>query len=107
MAGQRKPRPTRGSAPYSPISNPPRYVSDATGRAVEVVLSYADYRELLRLLARHADWETLPPQPPAAGRAPVLARALAGTRRRRYRGRPYLRVRTGRPPPPGTPATGF
>ena len=61
MAGQRKPRPKRGSTPYTPVSNPPRYVSDATGRAVEVVLSYADYQELLRLLARHADWETLPP----------------------------------------------
>jgi len=61
MAGQRKPRPKRRSVPYSPVSNPPRYVSDATGRAVEVVLSYADYQELLRLLARHADWETLPP----------------------------------------------
>jgi hypothetical protein len=61
VAGQRKPRSKRESAPYSPVSNPPRYVSDATGRAVEVVLSYSDYQELLRLLARHADWEMLPP----------------------------------------------
>lgn len=61
MAGQRKPRPKRQTVPYSPVSHPPRVVSDATGRAVEVVLSYADYQELLRLLARHADWETLPP----------------------------------------------
>lgn len=61
MAEHRKPRPKREPAPYSPVANPPRFVSDATGRAVEVVLSYSDYQELLRLLARHADWETLPP----------------------------------------------
>jgi hypothetical protein len=60
MAEQRKPRPKGDTAPYSPVHNPPRFVSDATGRAVEVVLSYSDYEELLRLLARHADWETLP-----------------------------------------------
>jgi len=61
MAGQRKPRPRRETVSYSPVSHPPRFVSDTTGRAVEVVLSYADYQELLRRLARHADWETLPP----------------------------------------------
>jgi len=61
MTEQRKPRPKRGNVPYAPVTLPPRFVSDATGRAVEVVLSYSDYQELLRLLARHADWETLPP----------------------------------------------
>ncbi len=61
MAEQRKPRPKRERAHYSQVTSPPRFVSDATGRAVEVVLSYGDYQELLRLLARHADWETLPP----------------------------------------------
>jgi hypothetical protein len=61
MAGQRKPRPKGEGVPYSPITRPPRFVSDATGHAVEVILSYGDYQELLRLLARHADWETLPP----------------------------------------------
>jgi hypothetical protein len=61
VAEQRKPRPKRGNVPYVPVARPPRFVSDATGRAVEVVLSYSEYQELLRLLARHADWETLPP----------------------------------------------
>ena len=61
MAEQRKPRPEGKNVPYAPVVHPPRFVSDATGRAVEVVLSYGDYQELLRLLARHADWETLPP----------------------------------------------
>jgi hypothetical protein len=35
----------------------PRLVSDENGRTVEVILGYEDYRSLL---ARHADWETLP-----------------------------------------------
>jgi len=61
MAGQRKPRSKRETVSYSNVSHPPRFVSDATGRTLEVVLPYADYQELLRLLARHADWETLPP----------------------------------------------
>lgn len=39
---------------------PPRLVSDEKGRVVEVILGYEDYRGLLRLLARHADWDTLP-----------------------------------------------
>lgn len=61
MAEQRKPRQKRANLPYSPSTHPPRFVSDATGRAVEVVLSHSDYQELLRLLAHHVDWETLPP----------------------------------------------
>jgi hypothetical protein len=36
-------------------------VSDEKGRVVEVILGYEEYRSLLRLVARHADWETLPP----------------------------------------------
>jgi hypothetical protein len=36
-------------------------VSDEKGRVVEVILGHEDYRSLLRLVARHADWETLPP----------------------------------------------
>jgi len=28
---------------------------------VEVILSYDDYARFLRILAAHADWETLPP----------------------------------------------
>ncbi len=61
MAMQRKPRRKHATAAYSPVASPPRFVSDATGRAVEVVLSYADYQELLRLIASHVDWQTLPP----------------------------------------------
>jgi hypothetical protein len=61
MAGQRKPRPKRPTVSYSSVSRPPRFVSDATGRTLEVVLPYTEYQELLRLLARHADWETLSP----------------------------------------------
>jgi hypothetical protein len=61
MAGQRKPRPKRQTVSYPSVSHPPRFVSDATGRTLEVVLPYAGYQELLRLLARHTDWEMLPP----------------------------------------------
>jgi len=61
MAGQRKPRPKRQTVSYSSVSHAPRFVSDATGRTLEVVLPNTEYQELLRLLARHADWETLPP----------------------------------------------
>lgn len=61
MAGQRKPRSKRQTVFYSSVSHLPRFVSDAAGRTLEVVLPYTDYQELLRLLARHADWETLPP----------------------------------------------
>ncbi|MDR7420653.1 MAG: hypothetical protein QN178_17270 [Armatimonadota bacterium] len=39
----------------------PRFVQDDQGRIVEVILSYDDYARLLRVLAEHADWETLPP----------------------------------------------
>ncbi len=61
MAGQRKRRPKRRAVSYPSVSHAPRFVSDATGRTLEVVLPYAEYQELLRLLARHVDWETLPP----------------------------------------------
>lgn len=61
MAGQRKPRPKRETVSRSSVSHPPRFVSDATGRTLEVVLPCTEYQELLRLVARHADWETLPP----------------------------------------------
>lgn len=63
MAGPRKARPKRPIVSYSSssASHAPRFVSDATGRTLEVVLPYTEYQELLRLLARHADWDALPP----------------------------------------------
>lgn len=42
------------------LKRPPRLVQTEQGDVVEVVLSYEDYRGLLRILAAHADWETLP-----------------------------------------------
>lgn len=40
--------------------HPPRFVQNDQGELVEVILSYEDYKGLLRILATHADWETLP-----------------------------------------------
>lgn len=39
----------------------PKTVHNERGETVEVILSYAEYRTLLRLLADCADWELLPP----------------------------------------------
>ena len=43
------------------LSTPPRLVSDQSGNVVEVILDYRDYKQYLRVLAQHADWEALPP----------------------------------------------
>jgi hypothetical protein len=43
------------------LSIPPRLVSDQSGNVVEVILDYRDYKQYLRVLAQHADWEALPP----------------------------------------------
>ena len=51
----------RVAEPPVTLSTTPRLVSDEKGRVVEVILGYEEYRNLLRLVARHADWETLPP----------------------------------------------
>jgi len=51
----------RVAEPTPTLSAPPRLVSDAQGRVVEVILDYGDYSQFLRILARHADWESLPP----------------------------------------------
>jgi hypothetical protein len=40
---------------------PPKIVHDHQGEAVEVILSYQDYKTFLRALATYADWEELPP----------------------------------------------
>ena len=45
----------------SALSQLPHVVHDAQGQAVGVILPYADYQALLRLLASDADWESLPP----------------------------------------------
>jgi hypothetical protein len=37
-----------------------RMVSDENGRLLEVTLGSAEYKDILRTLARSADWETLP-----------------------------------------------
>ena len=37
-----------------------RMVSDENGRLLEVILGSAEYKDILRTLARSADWETLP-----------------------------------------------
>lgn len=42
-------------------THPPRFVHNERGEIVEVILSLEDYRAFLRVLAAHADWETLPP----------------------------------------------
>ncbi|WP_447977309.1 hypothetical protein [Candidatus Nitrospira bockiana] len=43
------------------LLHPPRFVQNEQGEIVEVIVSYEDYRQFLRTLAAHADWETLPP----------------------------------------------
>lgn len=60
----KRPRPytaDRVAEPPIALSTPPRLVSDERGQVVEVILNYADYERFLRVLAQHADWETLPP----------------------------------------------
>lgn len=60
----KRPRPqgaNRVAEPPVTLSAPPRLVSDEKGQVVEVILNYADYKNFLRVLAQHADWETLPP----------------------------------------------
>lgn len=43
------------------VLHPPRFVQNEQGEIVDVIVSYDDYRQFLRTLAAHADWETLPP----------------------------------------------
>lgn len=40
---------------------PPRTIHNASGKLEGVILDYQEYQRLLRLLARYADWEELPP----------------------------------------------
>lgn len=42
------------------LLHPPRFVQNEQGEIVDVIVSYDDYRQFLRTLAAHADWETLP-----------------------------------------------
>ena len=39
---------------------PPRTILDENGALSGVILSVADYKSFLQLLAKHADWERLP-----------------------------------------------
>jgi hypothetical protein len=39
---------------------PPRLIYDEEGKVIGVILAYSDYQTFLRVLARHADWESLP-----------------------------------------------
>jgi hypothetical protein len=57
----RNPSVNPGRASAAVVSAPPRLVSDEKGQIVEVILGYEEYRNLLRLLAKHADWDTLSP----------------------------------------------
>lgn len=43
------------------LLHPPRFVQNEQGEIIDVIVSYDDYRQFLRTLAAHADWETLPP----------------------------------------------
>lgn len=43
------------------LLHPPRFVQNERGEIVDVIVSYDDYRQFFRVLAAHADWETLPP----------------------------------------------
>lgn len=61
MAQDQTRAPKQEAATSLGLSSPPRLVSDANGQVVEVILDYADYKHFLRVLAKHADWETLPP----------------------------------------------
>lgn len=61
MAQDETRTPKREPATSLTLSSPPRLVSDANGQVVEVILDYADFKHFLRVLARHADWEMLPP----------------------------------------------
>lgn len=40
---------------------PPRTILDENGQQTGVILSVADYRTFLKMLATYADWEKLPP----------------------------------------------
>jgi hypothetical protein len=61
MSKPRRRHRSQVAEPPPTLSAPPRLVSDAQGRVVEVILDYSDYLRFLRILARHADWEALPP----------------------------------------------
>ena len=39
---------------------PPRLIYDEQGQVIGVILAYGDYQTYLRILARYADWESLP-----------------------------------------------
>ena len=43
------------------LHTPPKLVYDDSGKVVEVILAYHDYRTFLKTLAATADWESLPP----------------------------------------------
>ena len=43
------------------LLHPPRFVQNEQGEIIDVIVPYEDYRQFLRTLAAHADWETLPP----------------------------------------------
>jgi hypothetical protein len=43
------------------LLHPPRFVQNEQGEIIDVIVSYEDYRQFLRTLAAHADWDTLPP----------------------------------------------
>ena len=40
---------------------PPRTILDENGKWTGVILGVSDYKRFLHLLAKHSDWNTLPP----------------------------------------------
>ncbi len=42
------------------LNYPPRMIYNESGEIVGTILAYADYQTFLRVLAKNADWETLP-----------------------------------------------
>lgn len=42
------------------LLHPPRFVQNEQGEIIDVIVSYDDYRQFLRALAAHADWDRLP-----------------------------------------------
>lgn len=43
------------------LHTPPKLVYDNSGKVIEIILAYQDYRVFLKTLAVTADWESLPP----------------------------------------------
>lgn len=54
-------RPDSALAVPSEFRYPPRLIYDEHGQIAGIILAYSDYQTFLRILAKYADWEMLPP----------------------------------------------